>query len=76
MKISCDKKWLLPLATYHVWEKQKEEPCTFGEAQRHLSFTTNRLSQVKEFSLYKLQTKSVLDERVIKWAPSALPVDG
>lgn len=76
MKISCDKKWLLPLATYHVWEKQKEEPYTFGEAQRHLSFTTNRLSQVKEFSLYKLQTKSVLDERVIKWAPSALPVDG
>lgn len=34
------------------------------------------VSQVKEFSLYKLQTKSVLDEPVIKWAPSALPADG
>lgn len=32
------------------------------------------VTQVTEFSLYKLQTKSIMDETITKWASTVLPV--
>lgn len=34
------------------------------------------VTQAKEFSLYKLQTKSIMDEPIIKWASTELPAGG
>lgn len=34
------------------------------------------VTQANEFSLYKHQTKSIMDEPIIKWASTALPVGG
>lgn len=34
------------------------------------------VTQVNEFSLYELQTKSIMDEPIVKWASPALPIHG